>query len=114
SIPLVETSTYANSANRPSGEPNVNPFSNTAKSGPGPLRMPVGKVAVRYPGGAPFVISVASRSPRLLNPVAESDVAPRGAKYVRAASMASAHSTNAGLSAGIAGSIGCVVSVGPE
>jgi hypothetical protein len=41
-------------------------------------------------------------------------VLPRGAKCVRLASIALAHSTNSGLLLGIAGSIALVVSDGPE
>src|SRR3989304_3707958 len=80
SAPLDDTSTYASSANKPFGLPNSKPFSNTAKSGPDPLRMPCGNVTVKNPGESPAAIWAASRSPRLLNPVLEIVVLPTGAK----------------------------------
>ena len=92
----------------------TNPFSNTAKSCPAPLRIPEAKRTVRNPGESPLAICEAVRSPRLLKSVSEICVLPSGAKKVRLGSIALAHSTNRGLFPGIAGSIEWVVSVGLE
>src|SRR3954453_437879 len=76
--------------------------------------MACGNVTVKYPGESPRAIWLASRSPRLFTAVLEIVVLPRGAKYVRVESIEFAHSTNDTLLLGIAASIGCSVSVGPE